>query len=332
MKTKNIFIGAAVSVLVLILFLFLDSGADKPGDSDLPKKQFINLGTASITGVYYLEGGAICKIVSQKSINSNIDCAVQSTPGAFYNLGSLLNGDMDIAIVQSDLLYNAYNGINYFDKPEKDLRFLLGLHMEGFTAVVRSSSDIHNIDDIPGNIVNRNVPGSGVYNTLALLMDAKGWKDSDFKLLSQLKSSEQAQALCDGKIDVMLDVVGHPNGALMEASSMCGIRVLSVPPKTLQLIISKYPFYRPYTIKADTIDSDADVETFGIDAFLVTTSKLSNDIAYNIIKNVFESINLFKSTHSLLSHVDYKHLANNHGIAPIHSGAYMYLKDIGVLD
>ncbi|GIT08560.1 MAG: hypothetical protein CM1200mP30_21900 [Pseudomonadota bacterium] len=45
---------------------------------------------------------------------------------------------------------------------------------------------------------------------MEVLMDAMGWKMSNFSLASELKSSEQSKALCDNKIDAMVFTVGHP--------------------------------------------------------------------------------------------------------------------------
>ena len=40
------------------------------------------------------------------------------------------------------------------------------------------------------------------------------------KLASELKSAEQAAALCDNKVDAMVFVVGHPSGSIKEATTL----------------------------------------------------------------------------------------------------------------
>jgi TRAP-type uncharacterized transport system substrate-binding protein len=42
------------------------------------------------------------------------------------------------------------------------------------------------------------------------IMAIKGWTNATFKQATELKASEQAQALCDNKIDVMIYSAGHP--------------------------------------------------------------------------------------------------------------------------
>ncbi|WP_404831127.1 TAXI family TRAP transporter solute-binding subunit [Endozoicomonas euniceicola] len=40
-------------------------------------------------------------------------------------------------------------------------------------------------------------------------------------MTSELKSSEQAKALCDNKIDAFVFIAGHPSGSLKEATTSC---------------------------------------------------------------------------------------------------------------
>src|SRR3546814_3202128 len=67
-----------------------------------------------------------------------------------------------------------------------------------------------------GNIGN---PGSGQRGTMDVVLEAMGWTVSDFSLASELKSSEQAQALCDNKVDAVVFTVGQPSGSMQEATS-----------------------------------------------------------------------------------------------------------------
>ncbi len=59
-------------------------------------------------------------------------------------------------------------------------------------------------------------------------MKAKGWTKNSFKLASELKASEQPQAICDNKIDAMIYASGHPNGVIQEVTTSCGARLINV--------------------------------------------------------------------------------------------------------
>jgi TRAP transporter TAXI family solute receptor len=74
-------------------------------------------------------------------------------------------------------------------------------------------------DDLKGKRVNIGNPGSGQRATMEVVLDAKGWSMDDFALASELKAAEQAGALGDNKIDAMIYTVGHPAGAIQEATT-----------------------------------------------------------------------------------------------------------------
>ncbi len=65
-------------------------------------------------------------------------------------------------------------------------------------------------------------------------MDAKGWEHSDFRLTTELKAAEQAQALCNNEIDAMVYFMGHPNDAVKQATTSCETTLVGVDDKTIK--------------------------------------------------------------------------------------------------
>src|SRR5690606_9101217 len=194
------------------------------------EQQFITIGTGGVTGVYYPTGGAICRLVNQGRAEHGIRCSAESTEGSVFNLNSIRSGELDFGVVQSDIQYHAFNGSDRFENegPFEDLRAVFSLHPEPFTVVVRPDSGIETFEDIKGKRVNVGNPGSGQRATVEVLMEAYGWTMGDFALASELPSREQAQALCDNQIDVILFTVGHPSGSIQEPIATCNARLISV--------------------------------------------------------------------------------------------------------
>ena len=81
--------------------------------------------------------------------------------------------DITIAVVQSDVQFNAVNGIAQFADagPFEELRFVFSVHSEPFTVVVRADSGIETFEDLVGKRVNVGNPGSGQRATMELVMD-----------------------------------------------------------------------------------------------------------------------------------------------------------------
>jgi TRAP transporter TAXI family solute receptor len=71
---------------------------------------FISVGTGAIDGLYYAVGKTICEFVNRTRREHGIRCSAEPTQGSAYNLEHLATAELDLAIVQSDAQYDAYNG------------------------------------------------------------------------------------------------------------------------------------------------------------------------------------------------------------------------------
>ncbi|KJV68844.1 TAXI family TRAP transporter solute-binding subunit [Candidatus Neoehrlichia procyonis] len=316
-------------IIILVIFLSFKANA-----VDL-KKEFVLIGTGSMTGVYYPVGSNVCKFASYSNKQSlkKIICSISSTTGSIYNLNSMRMNNMDVGIVQSDLEYYAYNGLNLYKKmpPMKNLRLLASLHREYFTLVTRRDSGIHSVNDIKGKKVNIGAPGSGIKVMMLKLFKEKGWSKKDFSVISELKASEQVQALCDGKVDVIADLVGHPNAAMQEAVVTCDAIFIPLDDELISKFNVKYPYYQKSIISGAIYKNDPqDIQTLAVRASLLATTNLSDDIAYLIVKYIALHLSDFQRLSGALKNLTISDLSQSSS-APIHKGAEKYYKEIGIL-
>ncbi|WP_070963175.1 TAXI family TRAP transporter solute-binding subunit [Vibrio sonorensis] len=297
-------------------------------------QEFVTIGTGSVTGVYYPTGGAICKLVNKGRKEHNIRCSVESTGGSIYNVNTMRSGELDFGIVQSDWQYHGYNGTSKFEEqgPYSKLRAVFSLHTEPFNIIARADSGIENVTDLKGKRVNIGNPGSGDLATMGVVMEAMGWTNEDFKLASQLKGSERSQALCDNKIDAFVYVVGHPNGSIKEATTSCDAKLVSATGAQIDKIVADNPYYAYSTVPAGMYrGTDGDVNSFGVAATLVTNSDVSDDVAYNVAKSVFENFDTFKRLHPAFANLKKEDMVSAGLSVPLHPGAEKYYKEIGLL-
>lgn len=297
-------------------------------------ERFVSIGTGGVTGVYYPTGGAICRLVNRGRREHGIRCSVESTGGSVYNLNALRDGGMDLAVSQSDWQYHAYYGSALFNAQGKfsNLRSVFSLHTEAFTILVRADSGIRKLDDIVGKRVNIGNPGSGNRATMEVLMHAKGWTRSSFRVASELKGSEQAQALCDNKLDVMVYTAGHPNGAVQEAATTCDIKIIPVDGPEVDKLVKNNPYYAYTSIPGGMYNGNPrDTKTFGVKATFVTTSNVDEEVIYQIVRAVFDNFDDFKTLHPVFSTLNPKDLIVAGNTAPLHRGAIRYFKEAGLL-
>ena len=296
--------------------------------------RYVTIGTGGQTGVYYVVGQSICKLVNRNQKEHGIKCTAPSTGGSIANLNAIKAGQQNMGVAQSDWQYHAYHGTSKFEDqgPNKDLRAVFSVHLEPFTVVARKDANIKSFDDLKGKRVNVGNPGSGQRATIEVLMNLKGWDMDVFQLASELKSAEQAQALCDNKIDAMVFVVGHPSGSIKEATTSCESVLVPVSGPDVDKLIAEHPYYAKAVIPGGMYTgTDTDTETFGVAATFVSSTDTDPDIIYEVVKAVFDNFALVTKLHPAFAGLKKENMIKDGISIPLHEGAERYYKEQGLL-
>lgn len=300
----------------------------------MAKVEYISIGTGGVNGVYYPTGGAICHLANKVAGVDRLHCEVKSTPGSIYNLNAIKSGEIDLAVVQSDWQYHAYNGTSRFKNEGAftELRSLFSVHAEPFTVLAREDANITSFEDIKGKRVNFGSPNSGQRATMDMLLELYEWSDADFEKVASLNPSEQAQALCDKKVDVIVYVVGHPNSSIKEATSACQTKLVNVTNPKLDDLIAKRSYYDTAVIPAQMYrGSPENTHTFGVGATIVASTAMPEHVAYEIVKSVFESHDAFIRLHPAFTNLTKTAMVSQYLSAPLHPGAVRYYQEVGLL-
>ncbi|MFB0953877.1 MAG: TAXI family TRAP transporter solute-binding subunit, partial [Aeromonadaceae bacterium] len=68
-----------------------------------------------------------------------------------------------------------------------------------------------------------------------------------------------------------------------------------------------------------------------VSATLVTTSQLPDEIAYRVVKSVFENFGQFKRLHPAFAQLQKQQMVTQGLTAPLHPGARRYFEEVGLL-
>lgn len=303
--------------------------------SAMAQEKFITIGTGGATGVYFVVGQSICKLVNRGTAEHNLKCTAPSTGGSIANINAIKAGDQDMGVAQSDWQYHALNGTSKFEEAGAfpELRAVFSVHPEPFTVVARADAGISTFADLKGKRVNIGNPGSGQRGTMEVLMGTLGWSMSDFTLASELKAAEQSQALCDNKVDAIIYTVGHPNGSIQEATTSCEAKVISVTGPEIDKLVADNPYYSKASIPGGMYAGNPDdVETFGVRATFVSSTKSDAETIYQVVKAVFDNFNRFKGLHPAFANLKEEEMVSAGLSAPLHDGAAKYYKEKGWIE
>ncbi|WBU54487.1 TAXI family TRAP transporter solute-binding subunit [Paracoccus sp. SCSIO 75233] len=306
------------------------------GAANAQEERFMTIGTGGQTGVYYVVGQSICRLVNRNSAETGIKCTAPSTGGSVANVNAIKSGDMTMGVAQSDIQYHAYNGTSpefEGDNKFENLRSVFSVHPEPFTVVARKDANIAGFDDLKGKRVNVGNPGSGQLATMQVVLDAKGWTMDDFSLASELKPAEQSAALGDNKVDAIVYTVGHPNGSIQEATSTVEANLVPVEGPEIDALIEENPYYAKATIPGGMYaGTDEDTNTFGVKATFVTSADAPEDMVYETVKAVFDNFDRFKGLHPAFANLTPEAMVSEGNSAPLHPGAEKYYREQGWIE
>jgi TRAP transporter TAXI family solute receptor len=206
------------------------------------------------------------------------------------------------------------------------------LQSEVFTVLARRDARISRFDDLKGKRVNVGNPGSGQRDTLDEIMRVKGWDQSVFALSAELKAAEQASALSDNNIDVMTYFVGHPNGAIQEATATTDAVLVPVTDAEIDKLLAEKSYYTKAEIPGGVYKgNDAPTLSIGVKAVLSTTTSADPEVVYQLVKSVFDNLERFKRQHPAFADLKEAEMIKTGLTAPLHDGAVRYYKERGWL-
>lgn len=305
-------------------FLFILAIASGPAAADGK----VVIGTGGTTGVYYATGNILCELLRAKGI----DCEAPSTGGSVANLKALAAGDIALAMAQSDWQYHAHKGSSEWDgKAMPQLRAVFSVYAEPIHIVANRDAKIRRWPDLKGKRINIGNVGSGHRRTIEEMFDVQRWKPEIFAAVSELPSSDQVNAFCNGDFDAFIYAVGVPNAAMARAVGECN-GMLVEPDATVvrKLASAARPYYAKVVIPAGTYwDQQKKVDTFGVMATLLTTESADPKLIDTLVHAVFDDLAGFQARNPAYAASTPELMVAEGLSAPLHPAAEAFYKSKG---
>ncbi|NLU52476.1 MAG: TAXI family TRAP transporter solute-binding subunit [Clostridiaceae bacterium] len=290
-------------------------------------KTTLKMATGGTTGTYYAFSGTVSQVLSSKI--SNLSFNVQSTGASKANIYLVADKEADIAIVQNDVMYYAYNGTDLFaeEGAVKGFSAMAGCYAEVVQIV--SKNNIKSIEELKGKRVSVGDIGSGCEFNARQILEAYGMSFDDIQI-NNLSFSDSATALKDDKIDAFFCVAGAPTTAIVELATSNEINILGIDDAHAEKLIAKYPFYTKFNVPGGAYKGvNNDVQTVAVVATYIVSDDLSEDLVYKMTKALFENKEEIAKAHAKGAELDPEYSVSGISI-PIHPGALKYYKEIGV--
>ena len=328
-----------LAVLLAALMLFTLAACGGNGDDtnttngDAPESKVIaNIvtGTGGNQGTYYAFTTAAGQVLS----TDDYKFVVQATGGSQANIEMIEDGEAQFAIVQNDVMNNAYEGTNGFAAPITCFSAVGCIYAEVCQVIATKSSGIKTIADLKGKNVAVGDVGSGVYYNATQILAAAGL-DIDADINKTAASfGDAATLLKDGAIDAAFITAGTPTPAVSDLATSTEIVAVDLGEEVIAKLMNDYPFYAKHEYSnADYsfISDDEAASTVAIMATFIVTNDMSEDQAYQITKDLWEKQEEIAVAHAKGKEMSKDTAAAAIGNVPLHPGAEKYYKEIGVI-
>ncbi|MFI8610348.1 TAXI family TRAP transporter solute-binding subunit [Pseudomonas sp. NPDC077649] len=311
------------------LSLFAAAAAITASTAVLAAPTFINVLTGGTSGVYYPIGVALSQLYS-----NGIDGAktsVQATKASVENLNLLQAGRGELAFALGDSVADAWNGVEDagFKAPLKKIRAIAGTYPNYIQIVANAESGIKTLDDLKGKRISVGAPKSGTELNARAIFEAAGLSYEDMGKVEFLPYAESVELIKNRQLDATLQSSGLGMAAIRDLASTMKISFVAIPAEVTAKIDNAA--YQAATIPAGTYDGqDSDVPTVAITNILVSHEGVSDEVAYQMTKLMFDNLDRLGTAHSAAQDIKLESATQNLPI-PLHPGAERFYKETGAL-
>jgi len=298
------------------------SSADSQASTD-KASQPVNIifGTGGTSGSYYPIGGALKGVFEQSDQVANVQ--VVSTGASVQNINNIEDGTNQMAIVMSDVAYDAINGENQFEGRKADIKTIAGLYPNVVQIVATAGSGIETVADMKGKRIGVGKVGSGVEQSAQKVLEAAGMTYDDLGQVSHTGYADSVTSMSNGNLDAAFFTSGVPNSSITGLMQNTDVTFVNVDGETASKLLEKYPYYETFEIPADAPERyglETAVNTVAIRNILIVPGSMDAAVAEDLAKRFYDYLGTDKVSVGALKTFDRSTMAENL-VVPLAPGA-----------
>ena len=316
---------------MLRIFIGLAACASLALPAAAQQKISLSIATGPTGGVYYPMGGGMANVLTKYV--PNLNATAEATAGSIANLQFILTKKADIALSMADASYDAWKGEQKFKGKPVPVRGLMVLYPNRFHIVTLEGLGINKVADLKGRRVSTGPPNSGTEVKANRVLEASGLNPDKDIVRERLTVQASGDALKDRKIDAYFWSGGIPTAAVTDLAASPGVKIKFIEHAELAEVLNKK--YGPLYVR-DVIPSksypgqERDAHVTTIWNILVTGADTPDDVAYNIVKTMFDRKEDMVRVHKESENFDLKYQTNAAIVVPFHPGAVKYFREKGL--
>jgi TRAP transporter TAXI family solute receptor len=249
------------------------------------------------------------------------------TQGAIQNIKLLDAGGAQLALITMSTAREGWNGTGDWTsgKQIRNIRALFPMYDNPFQAVVLQKSGIATLAQLDKKRIGVG-PRAGNGATYGpVFFETIGISPQ----LSYGSYNDMGRELLEGRVDALLTLLGVPVPAIQEVDAKEPVKFLGLSADQMEAIRKVVPEFAPSKIPAGTYRLlNSDYVTIAVPNFAIGRADLADDLAYELVKAVFENQpRLVKTTSAANDTLAQNAIKNT--FLPFHPGAVRYYREIG---
>jgi TRAP transporter TAXI family solute receptor len=292
----------------------------------------LSIATGQVGGAYYVLGGGLAKVISEHV--PNVQVTAELTAASVDNLKFLQAGQVDLGLALGPSLADAYQGTGTFREAGRvPVRTLAVLYTQPMHLVALARRGITRVADLRGRVVSTTNPGSGTEVIALRMLEAAGLDPDRDLTRERLGPAQSGDALKDGKVEAFFFSSGVPSPAVLELATTFGAELRLVSSDdVLPLLQQRYgagQFSLSIIPARSYPGQETDVPTVGAATLLVVDEKMSETLAYEITRAIFDHTAELAAIHPVAKTFSAERAATGSPV-PFHPGAIRYYRERGV--
>lgn len=295
------------------------------------EKVTLSIATGPTTGVYYPLGGGIANILSKYV--PGYAANAETTAGSVANLQLMSQKKSDIALSMADAAWDGFKGQGKFAAGAVPIRTLMIAYPNRMHVVTVDGTGITKMADLKGKRVSTGAPNSATELMAARVLEAAGLDQEKDIRRERLDPGKSTDAIKDRKLDAYFWVGGIPTAAVTDLGATPGTKLKLVDhAEVVDIMNKKYgPLYIRDTIPAKAYPGqDQPNQVATVQNLIIARADMSDQVAYNIVKTIFEKRDELILVHKEATNFDLKLQTNDASPIPFHPGAIKYFNEKGI--
>jgi uncharacterized protein len=284
-------------------------------------KVTISIATGPTTGVYYPLGGGIANVLSKYV--PGYAANAETTAGSVANLQLMSQKKSDLALSMADAAWDGFKGQGRF----------ASAYPNRMHVVTVEGTGINSFADLKGKRVSTGAANSATELMAARVLEAMGLDmEKDIKR-ERLDPGKSSDAIKDRKLDAYFWVGGIPTAAVTDLGATPGTKLKLVDhADAVDAMNKKYgPLYVKDTIPAKSYPGQEQPNQVAtVQNLIVAREDMPVDVAYNIVKTIFDKRDELILVHKEAQNFDLKWQTQAASPIPYHPGAIKYFAERGV--